>query len=89
MKNPIGRNVEVAELAQAAVFGEIAALTDRPRSATVTAAAACELLEMDRAELAALDSSHPGVRATLEDLYIERVSSPRALRIRTFPGKEA
>jgi CRP-like cAMP-binding protein len=89
VKNPAGRNIEVAELGQAAVFGEIAALTDRPRSATVTAAAPCELLEMDRAGLAALDTRHPGVRAILQDLYIERVSSPQTLRIRTFPGKDA
>ncbi|HEX6738558.1 MAG TPA: cyclic nucleotide-binding domain-containing protein, partial [Vicinamibacteria bacterium] len=84
VKNPRGRNVELAELGQAAVFGEIAALVDRPRSATVTAAEPCELLELDRAALSAMDARRPGVRATLEELYIERASNPRALRIRTF-----
>jgi CRP-like cAMP-binding protein len=86
VKNPGGRNVELADLGQAAVFGELAALVDRPRSATVTAASACELLELDRATLAAMDARYPGVRATLEELYIERASNRRALRIRTFPS---
>jgi hypothetical protein len=86
VRNPRGRSVEVAELGQAAVFGEIAALVDRPRSATVTSAAACELLELDRATLAAMDARCPGVRATLQELYIERASNPQALRIRTFPS---
>jgi CRP-like cAMP-binding protein len=70
-----GRNVEVAELAEGAFFGEMATLSSRPRSATVTAAAPCELLELNRAALDALCAAHPRVRETMEEFYIARASA--------------
>jgi hypothetical protein len=70
-----GRNVEVAQLMEGAFFGEMATLSSRPRSATVTAAAHCELLELDRAALDALCAAHPGVRETMEEFYIARANA--------------
>jgi CRP-like cAMP-binding protein len=70
-----GRNVEVAQLFEGAFFGEMATLSSRPRSATVTAAAPCELLELNRAALDALCEAHPRVRETMEEFYIARANA--------------
>lgn len=77
-----GRNVEVAELADGAFFGEMATLSSRPRSATVVAARACELLELDRDALNGLCAKHPRVRETLEEFYIARAGSTKAASAR-------
>jgi CRP-like cAMP-binding protein len=70
-----GRSVEVAQLEEGAFFGEMATLSSRPRSATVTAAAPCELLELNRAALDALCAAHPRVRETMEEFYIARANA--------------
>jgi CRP-like cAMP-binding protein len=82
VRDSAGRNVEVAELAEGAFFGEMATLSSRPRSATVIAAAACELLELDRAALDGLCAAHPRVRETLEEFYIARAGSSKAAQAR-------
>ena len=46
-------------LGEGSFFGEISTLSGRPRSATITAAAACELLELDRVALDAISASSP------------------------------
>jgi CRP-like cAMP-binding protein len=66
-------------------FGEIGSLSGRPRSATVTAAGRCELLEIDKAGLDRLAHEHPRAREVLEDLYIRRASSPEAAAVRAVP----
>jgi hypothetical protein len=53
-------------------FGEVSILSGRPRTATVTAATHCELLELDRATLDEITATHPNVRAVLEDFYVQR-----------------
>jgi CRP-like cAMP-binding protein len=55
-------------------FGEISVLSGKPRTATVTAASDCELLELDRASLDEITKTHPNVRRVLEEHYIERAS---------------
>jgi CRP-like cAMP-binding protein len=75
VREPGGRNLEVAELAEGSFFGEMATLSSRPRSATVTAAAPCELLELNRAALDALCAAHPRVRETMEEFYIARANA--------------
>jgi len=59
-------------LGEGEFFGEVSILSGRPRTATVTAATHCELLELDRATLDEITVSHPGVRAVLEDFYVQR-----------------
>src|SRR6185503_15511631 len=85
VKNPAGRNFEVAELHEGQFFGEISSLSGRPRTATVVAAAPCELLELDRATLEGIARTHPRVCEVLESLYIERASSPEAAAVRAVP----
>lgn len=82
VRNRAGRNVFVCTLDEGAFFGEIAALSGKPRSATVTAATACELLELDRDALDAIVAVHPRVREVLETFYVARATHPGAAAIR-------
>jgi hypothetical protein len=53
-------------------FGEISVLSGKARSATVTAATHCEMLELDRATLDQITTSYPHVRQVLEEFYLAR-----------------
>jgi len=74
MKDELGRQRQVREMAEGDFFGEISLLTGRPRSATITAAGACELLEFDRPALDAIVGRHPRVNEVLQAFYRERAS---------------
>jgi hypothetical protein len=65
----------VRKLREGDFFGEISILSGKARTATVTASTHCELLELDRATLEEITKTHPGVRAVLEDFYIQRASN--------------
>jgi CRP-like cAMP-binding protein len=82
VRSPTGRNVAVAELPEGQFFGEIASLSGRPRSATVTAAARTELLVLDGPALQALTTRHPRIGRVIEDSYVERASSPDVAAVR-------
>jgi len=85
VRNPDQRNFEVATLTEGDFFGEISSLSGRPRSATVVAASACELLELDRPTLDSIARTHARVRDVLEASYIERASSPEVAAVRAVP----
>jgi CRP-like cAMP-binding protein len=85
VRNPDRRNFEVATLAEGDFFGEISSLSGRPRSATVVAGSACELLELDRPTLDSIARTHARVRDVLETSYIERASSPEVAAVRAVP----
>jgi CRP-like cAMP-binding protein len=89
VRSPSGRNFPVAELRDGEFFGEISSLSGRPRSATVTAASRCELLELDRPTLDAIARVHPRVADVLEELYIRRASSPEAAAVRAVSMNDA
>jgi signal-transduction protein with cAMP-binding, CBS, and nucleotidyltransferase domain len=88
VRDPAGRNVALCPLGEGAFFGEIATLSGRPRSATVTAASRCELLELDKPALEAILKLHPRVRDVLEEHYIARAGDPEAAAIRGTRGDE-
>jgi CRP-like cAMP-binding protein len=77
-----GRSVSVCRLEEGAFFGEIATLAGTPRSATVVAAAPCELLELDRKALDEIATEHPRVREVLQRAHAARASDPLAERLR-------
>ena len=52
-------------------------LTGSPRTATVVAAAPCELLELDRATLDGITATHPRVREVLQRFYEQRIATSR------------
>jgi CRP-like cAMP-binding protein len=89
VRSPSGRNFPVAELRDGDFFGEISSLSGRPRSATVTAAERCELLELDRPTLDEIARAHPRVADVLEEFYIRRASSPEAAAVRAVPTNDA
>jgi CRP-like cAMP-binding protein len=73
-----GHNVRICQLEEGSFFGEIATLSGRPRTATVTAAERCILLEVNRDSLAAIRKQHPHVGQVLEEQFLKRVGPPRA-----------
>jgi hypothetical protein len=73
VRNAAGRQVQVAELAEGAFFGEMSILTGKPRSATIIAVSRCELLELDRPTLDAIVTAHPHVLKVLEDFCAQRM----------------
>ena len=70
-----GRSAFVREMAEGSFFGELSVLSGRPRSATVTCATHCELLELDRTALSALAATHPHVQQVIERVAAERSGS--------------
>jgi CRP-like cAMP-binding protein len=85
VRNPAGRNFAVAQIHAGDFFGEISSLSGRPRSATVVAAAATDVLELDKPSLDGIARTHPRVCDVLEDAYLRRASSPEAAAIRAVP----
>jgi hypothetical protein len=75
LKNPDGAGQRmVRTMADGTFFGEISILSGKPRTATVTAATRCELLELDRPTLDQITGKHPRVQNVLEEFYIARAS---------------
>lgn len=69
VKDARGGNTLAREMNEGEFFGEIALMTGLPRTATVTAATRCELLELDRAGLDRIAQAHPRVREVLQEFY--------------------
>jgi CRP-like cAMP-binding protein len=64
--------LNLARLAQGAVFGEMALIKQAPRTATVTALNDCDLLELSRDFLATQGNSLQSVTQALDDFTHER-----------------
>jgi hypothetical protein len=75
VKTPKGKSMKVQEFEEGDFFGEIAVLTGKPRTATLTAAVDCECLELSRAALDEITKTHPGVREVLKKFQKERALS--------------
>lgn len=70
-----GRSTKVQEFEEGDFFGEIAILTGKPRTATLTAAEPCDCLELSSAVLAEITAAHPGVTEVLKRFQNERALS--------------
>jgi CRP-like cAMP-binding protein len=66
-RDAAGRAALLCALGEGAFFGEMSALLDEPRSATVVASHPSELLKLDRAGLDAVSVRHPRLRGVLEE----------------------
>jgi Cyclic nucleotide-binding domain len=69
-----GQQVPVATMKDGDFFGEMAVLSGEPRTATVTAVKATELLELSRENLREICARHPHVEAKIRLLYDERMA---------------
>ncbi|MDH4231181.1 MAG: cyclic nucleotide-binding domain-containing protein [Nitrospirota bacterium] len=69
----LGREIELALLETGDMFGEVAFLTGRPRTASLVAEGPLEVYEAGRLELEALLSNNPSLLQKIEDIYLSRV----------------
>ena len=69
------KRVDLAVLQSSDFFGEIAFLTGRPRTATVEAAEATDVLEVAEEDLLDMIQKWPRIREVLQNYYEERVKS--------------
>jgi CRP-like cAMP-binding protein len=82
VRNPAGSNKLLDDLGEGDFFGEISLLSGRPRNATVTAAALCEMLELDQAALAEIEALYPRVSERLQSFSRARAASAEAAALR-------
>ncbi|MEK6528459.1 MAG: cyclic nucleotide-binding domain-containing protein [Nitrospirota bacterium] len=69
----MGETVELGKLSEGDIFGEIAFLTGRPRTASITAATNAEVMEIKEHVLKELISKHPKINNMLRGFYESRV----------------
>jgi hypothetical protein len=67
-----GAEIELARLQPGEFFGEVALLTHKARTATVTAVAETELLRLDHAIVDELRRRHPDIDASLSEFHRRR-----------------
>jgi hypothetical protein len=85
VKNPRGVSIKVHELTEGAFFGEISVLTGKPRTATLTAAGPCEVLELNKATLDGITQAHPHVLEVLKRFHEARAQDTVEAIIRNRP----
>ena len=83
VRNTVGRQNQIRVLRQGDFFGEISLLRASRRTATITAATACELLELDRQAVNTIAERHPKVWTIIEDFCVRRAGSVEELGART------
>ncbi len=69
VRNTAQQQVQVRRLKEGDFFGEISVLSGQPRTATITAATRCELLELDKPTLDRIAGTHPHVREVLQQFH--------------------
>ncbi len=75
VKQADGKNKQVREMGEGSFFGEIAVLSGKPRTATVTAKSTVEALILERKTLDNICKTHPSVRTTLQKFAAERLKT--------------
>ncbi|MEW6162714.1 MAG: cyclic nucleotide-binding domain-containing protein [Nitrospirota bacterium] len=71
----LGKKIELATLSEGDVFGEIAFLTGRPRTASVIAKGPLVVIEIRRQLLEEVIEKNPDVLYKLEDFYQQRLQN--------------
>ncbi|MDA8082647.1 MAG: cyclic nucleotide-binding domain-containing protein [Nitrospiraceae bacterium] len=69
----LGREVELAVLGEGDLFGEVAFLTGRPRTASVIASGPLEVYELNRFDVERMIDRNPAIMSRIEDFYEMRV----------------
>jgi CRP-like cAMP-binding protein len=73
VRDSLGREVERSRLHEGALFGEMALLTQQPRTASVAAVDEADILELSRESLGALTAEVPSLAAALDKFARERL----------------
>jgi cAMP-dependent protein kinase regulator len=81
--NTFGSNVQVRTMEEGEFFGEISLVAGSPRTATITAAASCELLELDRKALDEISKDHPRVMEIVKEFHDQRAGSTDEMMARS------
>lgn len=81
-----GESVLLATLGSGDFFGEISILTGRPRTATITAATATDLLRLDKEDLDELSKTMPRIREVLREFYEKRARHTVESMIESMKG---
>lgn len=81
-----GESVLLATLGSGDFFGEISILTGRPRTATITASTATDLLRLDKEDLDELTTTMPRIREVLESFYQQRATQTVEAMIESMKG---
>ncbi len=71
-RDPRGEGIVLAELGPGEFFGEVAVLTGRPRTATITARDTVSVIEIQRDLLGRIAADHPEVGDVLQRFYQRR-----------------
>lgn len=82
VRNAAGHYEKIREMTDGDFFGEISFLRSTPRTATLTAAAPCEILILDKSTLLHICQTHPHVLEVLEQFCSERENSPVEIHAR-------
>jgi CRP-like cAMP-binding protein len=78
------REMVLSILREGDLFGEIALLTGKPRTATVIANMATELLELSRSDYKKLISKHPRIKKVVEALHQARAHKTVEAMIQSY-----
>jgi CRP-like cAMP-binding protein len=70
-----GSNLQLAELGAGDFFGEVSLLSDKPRTATITARTQVTAIELERESIDRIAATHPEVRSVLEEFYERRAKN--------------
>jgi hypothetical protein len=81
--NTFGSNVQVRTMEEGEFFGEISLVAGSPRTATITAATPCELLELDRKTLDEISKDHPRVMDVVKEFHDQRAGSTDEMMARS------
>jgi len=81
-----GDQVALGKMGEGEFFGEVALLTDKPRTATVVACEKAELMELARADFEEIAGKFPSVRKIVEAYQKQRVQDTIKILLSRKPG---